>query len=146
MQILLFTVLILSLPFMSLGETKEGTCKLKKISSSVDDDIFKVQVGNQIKGTCKFYIGDFMGEKAINVKIDVMNISDKIMHCHCYISLFDKAGNLICCSSHGSFKDGIAVGAATALSSCPIPLPKGFHEQVVQYKIAFYEAGNEIGK
>jgi len=35
---------------------------------------------------------------------------------------------------------GLAAGESTQLGSCLIPLPAGFHEKAVQYKIAFYGA------
>ena len=130
----------------AFGETKEGTCHLK-ISKAFGDGVFKVQIGEKIKGVCKFYIEDFLGKKIINANIKITNTSAKVMHCHYYVAFFDKDGNLIGCAGQGTFgKEGLPAGESTQLASCLIPLPVNFLEQVVQYKIAFYESDKEIGK
>ena len=128
------------------GETKEGTCQLKP-GKGFEKDLFQVQVGETIKGTCRFFIFDFVGKKVINAAITILNTGDKAMHCQYYVAFFDKDGNLIGCAGQGTFgKTGLAAGQSTQLGSCLIPLPAGFHEKAVQYKIAFYESDKEIGK
>jgi hypothetical protein len=128
-----------------LGETTEGTCQLKQ-RKAFDKDAFKVQVGGKIKGTCKFSIQDIFGKKIINANVEIVNTSDKAMHCQYYVAFFDNAGALLGCAGQGTFSDkGLAAGESTQLGSCLIPLPAGFHEKAVQYKIAFYESDKEIG-
>ena len=106
----------------------------------------QVRVGEKIKGTCKFYIQEFFGKKIINANIEIVNTSDRAMHCQYYVAFFDEAGKLVGCAGQGTFDKGLAAGESTQLGGCLIPLPQGFHEKAVQYKIAFYESDKEIGK
>ncbi len=130
----------------ALCETKEGTCQVKQ-GGAFGKDVFTVHVGEKIKGTCKFFIQKFFEKKIINANIEIVNTSDKAMHCQYYVAFFDKAGALIGCAGQGTFDEkGLAAGESTQLGSCLIPLPAGFHERAVQYKIAFYESDQEIGK
>jgi hypothetical protein len=139
-------VLALTLAGAAFGETKEGTCRLKD-GKAFDEDVFTVKVGDKVKGTCKFYIDEFFKKKIINANIQVENTTKKPLYCQYYVAFFDKDGNLIGCAAQGSFgKEGLAAGKSTSFGSCLIPLPAGFHEKVVQYKIAFYEGDKEIGK
>ena len=147
MKRLAIMALLMQIPaLVALGETKEGSCQLKK-GGAFDKDVFTVQVGQKIKGTCKFYIMDFLGKKIINANVEIKNTSDEAMHCQYYVAFFDKADELLGCAGQGTFdKDGLAAGKTENFGSCLIPLPAGFHEKAVKYKIAFYESGKEIGK
>ena len=139
-------LMVTVLEFTAFGETREGACQLKA-GKAFDKDVFTVTIGEKIKGTCKFYIDEFFGKKIINANIEIKNTSDKALHCQYYVAFFDKDGKLIGCAGQGTFdKEGLAAGESTQLGSCLIPLPQGFHEQAVQYKIAFYESDKEIGK
>jgi len=130
----------------AFGETKEGACRLMP-RKGFEGGEFQVSVGTKIKGTCKFFIQDFLGKKIINAGISIQNTSDKPMHCQYYVAFFDDLGNLIGCAGQGTFdRTGLAAGKSTQLGSCLIPLPAGFHEKAVRYKIAFYESEKEIGK
>jgi len=128
------------------GQVVEGPCKLQE-SSGFDKKAVEVKVGKTIKGTCKFYIDEFFGKKIINANIALHNTGKKSAHCHYYVACFDKAGKLVGCASQGTFgKDGLDAGDKTQLGSCLIPLPKGLHERVASYKIAFYESATPVGK
>jgi hypothetical protein len=142
MKKLILAVIICSLPLIAFGETKEGTCELKQ-GSALDKDVLTVQVGDKIKGTAKFYITDFLGQKIISANIKFTNTANESMHCEYYVAFFDKDDRLVGCAHGGT---GLAAGESTMFGSCLIPLPKGFHEKVVQYKIAFYEDDKPIGK
>ncbi len=144
LMIALLSVVVLA--YTASGETKEGVCQLKA-GKAFDQDVFKVQVGTTIKGTCKFYIDEFFGKKIINANIQIMNTGSTAMHCQYYVAFLDKDGKLIGCAGQGTFNEkGLAAGESTQLGSCLISLPPGFHEKAVQYKIAFYESDKEIGK
>ena len=147
MKRLAILALLIHIPaLVAFGETKEGTCQLKQVKG-FDKGAFKVQVGKKIKGTCTFCIQEFFGKKVINANIEIANTTDKAMHCQYYVAFFDKADKLIGCAGQGTFDEkGLAAGESTQLGSCLIPLPVGFHEKAVQYKVAFYESDKEIGK
>ena len=147
MKRLAIMVVLMQIPaLVALGETKEGSCQLKE-GGAFDKDAFTVQVGEKIKGTCKFEITEFFGKKVISANIEIANTSDKAMHCQYYVAFFDEHGTLIGCAGQGTFDaKGLAAGKSTQLGSCLIPLPAGLHEKAVQYKIAFYESDQEIGK
>jgi hypothetical protein len=128
------------------SETKEGSCQLKPGKPS-DENVFKVQVGDKVKGTAKFFTDDFFGKKIISANVELVNTGTTTMYCQYYVAFFDKDGNLIGCAGQGtSEKNGLAAGKSTQLGSCLIPLPEGVHEKAVQYKIAFYEGDKPIGK
>jgi hypothetical protein len=139
--------LLVQLPALAaLGETKEGTCQLKR-SGPFDKDAFTVAIGEKIKGTCKFRIVDFFGKETIDAGVTIVNTSDKPMHCQYYVAFFDERGTLLGCAGQGTFgAKGLAAGESTQLGSCLIPLPTGLAEKAVRYKIAFYESDREIGK
>jgi hypothetical protein len=147
MKRLAIMALLLQLPALAArAETKAGSCQLKE-DEGFGKDVFRVQVGEAIRGTCGFYIQEFFKKKIINANIQIANASAKAMHCQYYAAFFDKAGTLIGCAGQGTFGGkGLAAGASTQLGSCLIPLPIGLHEAAVQYKIAFYESDQEIGK
>lgn len=147
MKRLALTILfMMAFSFTASGEIKEGDCRIKE-GSFFDKDVFTVQVGDKVKGTCKFYIDEFFGKKIINANIQIVNTADKPMHCRYYVAFFDKEGNLIGCAGQGTFdEEGLAAGETTQLGSCLIFLPEGLHEKAVRYKIAFYESDKEIGK
>ncbi|QQL43825.1 hypothetical protein [Sulfuriroseicoccus oceanibius] len=127
--------------------TQEGKCELKESSGFSNSDAVEVKFGKAIKATAKLYLDDFFDKKIINANISVENTADKPMHCQYYVAFFDSDGTLIGCASQGSFSDeGIKAGASTNFGSCLIPLPKGFHEKAVTYKITFYEGETIIGK
>jgi hypothetical protein len=138
---------LLQIPaLVALGETKEGSCQLKQ-GEAFDKDVFTVQVGQKIKGTCKFCIQDFFGQKIINAGVEIRNTSDKTMHCQYYVAFFDKDDKLIGCAGQGTFGEkGLAAGKTTQFGSCLIPLPAGLHEKAVRYQIAFYESDRQIGE
>ncbi|MBN2189821.1 MAG: hypothetical protein JW728_01245 [Candidatus Aureabacteria bacterium] len=145
-KLTLVILLMMVFPFSALGEIKEGDCRLKE-GSFFDKDVFTVQLGDKIKGTCKFFIDEFFGKKIINANIEITNTADKPMSCQYYVAFFDKEGNLIGCAGQGTFdEEGLAAGESTQLGSCLIPLPAGFHEKVIKYKVAFYESDKQIGK
>jgi hypothetical protein len=132
--------------FIAYGETKEGSCQLKQGRPS-DENVIKVHVGEKVKGTCKFFIEDLFGKKIISANIELENASPVTMYCQYYVAFFDKDGNLIgCTGDRTSDKNGLGSGKSVQLGSCLIPLPIGFHEKAVQYKIAFYEAEKPIGQ
>ena len=127
--------------------TLEGKCELKQSSGFSNTDAVEVKFGNTVLATAKLYIDDFFDKKIINANISVENTGDKPMHCQYYVAFFDGDAKLIGCAAQGSFGDeGIKAGASTNFGSCLIPLPKGFHEKAVTYKITFYEGDNLIGK
>jgi hypothetical protein len=68
------------------------------------------------------------------------------MYCQYYVAFFDKAGTLIGCAAQGTGDKGLAAGEKTHLGSCLVFLPAGCHEKVIQYKVAYYESDQEIGK
>jgi hypothetical protein len=139
-------VLMQVLGLAAIAETKEGSCQLQQ-RKGFDQDAFTVQVGEKIKGTCRFCIDDFLGKKIIGACIKIDNTSDSPMHCQYYVAFFDAAGTLIGCAGQGTFGGhGLAPSESTQLGSCLIPLPAGLHEKAVQYKIAFYESDKEIGR
>ncbi|GAA5496242.1 hypothetical protein Rhal01_02425 [Rubritalea halochordaticola] len=128
-------------------QTKEGKCVLQESNGFDKGKVIQVEVGKVVKGTCKFYLSDFFGKKIINANIDIKNTADKPMHCHYYVAFFSESGELIGCAGQGSFsKEGLAAGEKTTLGSCLIPVPEGFHEKAVSYKITFYEDEKQIGK
>ena len=139
--------MLLQLPALAaLGESKEGSCQLTE-GNAFDKGVFTVQVGEKIKGTCKLYVMEFFRQKVINANVEIVNTSDKAMYCHFYVAFFDEHGTLIGCAGQGTFGEkGLAAGQSTQFGSCFIPLPAGLHEKAVQYKIAFYESDQEIGK
>ncbi len=147
MKRLAIMMALLQIPaLVALGETKEGSCQLKPCGP-FDKDALTVQVGQKIKGTCKFSIRDFFKQKVINAGVEISNTSDRPMYCQYYVAFFDEHGTLLGCAGQGTFGDkGLAAGESTQLGSCLIPLPAGLHEKAVQYKIAFYESDQEIGK
>ena len=147
MKRLTILALLMQIPALTaFGETKEGSCQLKE-GGEFDNDVFTVHVGEKIKGTCKFYIQDFFKQRIVNANIAITNTSDKAMHCQYYVAFFDKDGKLVGCAGQGTFdRKGLAAGETTQLGSCLIPLPAGLHEKAVQYKIAFYESDQQIGK
>jgi hypothetical protein len=86
-------LLLTSIPAITaLGKTKEGSCRLIQ-ANAFDKGVVTVQVGQKIKGTCKFYIQEFFGTKIINANVEIVNTSDQAMHCHYYVAFFDTAGN-----------------------------------------------------
>ena len=146
MKSLAIMAVLLQIPALAaLGESKEGSCQLKE-GNAFDKGVFTVQVGEKIKGTCKLYIMDFFRQKVINANVEIVNTSDKAMCCHFYVAFFDEHGTLIGCAGQGTFGEKGLAGKSTQLCSCLIPLPAGLHEKAVQYKIAFYESDQEIGK
>jgi hypothetical protein len=143
MKRLAIMALLLQIPAIAaIGETKQGSCELKP-SEGFDKDVVRVQIGDRVKGTCKFYITDFLQKKVINAGVQIVNTSDKPIRCQYYVAFFDQAGKLIGCVGQGA---SCAAGENAYLISCLIPLPEGFHEKVAQYKIAFYESDQANGK
>ncbi len=142
MKKLILAAIICGLPLMAFGETKEGPCKLKQCSA-LDKDVVTVQLGDKVKGTAKFYITDFFEQKIISANINFTNTANKSMYSEYYVAFFDKDDKLVGCD-HGGTE--LAAGQSTQFGSCLIPLPKGFHERIVQYKIAYYEDDKPIGK
>ncbi|MBI3736082.1 hypothetical protein HY256_06180 [Candidatus Sumerlaeota bacterium] len=125
---------------------KSGSCTLKE-RKNFSEDVFKVEAGKIVKGTCSFYIDDFFDKKIINANIEVTNTAKRPMFCQYYVAFFDKDGHLIGCAGQGITGDeGLKPGQATQLGSCLIPLPPGTHEQVASYQVAFYESDVEVGK
>jgi len=143
-HLVLFSILFLfAFAGVSLAETKEGTCQLKTGYVSA----VSVEVGQSVKGTCKFYIDDFFGKKIINANIEVKNTAQKPMFFQYNVAFFDKDGHLIGSASQGLSGDsGLEPGKTTQTGSCLIPLPAGKHEEVASYKIAYYESETQIGK
>ncbi len=129
------------------AEFKQGTCKLKEWSA-FDEDVFTVEVGKQIKGTCKFYIDEFFSKKIVNANIKIENTSTVPLFCYYYVAFFDNSGNLVGCGAQESFSGGggLKPGESLLLGSCLMPLPEGQHEKISSYKIAFYESEVPIGK
>jgi hypothetical protein len=144
-KLAIMALLVHAAALAALGETKEGTCKLKP-GAHFDKDLFTVRVGDKLKGTCKFYIAA-VGEKVITADIQVVNTSKKAMHCQCYVAFFDEAGELIGCTERETLGEkGIAAGKSAPLAGGSIRLPADFLEKAVRYQIAFYESDEEIGK
>ena len=87
---------MLQVPLLpAFGETKKGTCQLKPVANAFDKDVVTVEVGEKIKGTCRFFIHDFLGKKIINAGIEIVNTADKPMYCQYYVVFTDEAGELI---------------------------------------------------
>lgn len=145
-QLALVVLFVSFVAVSAFGETKHGSCQLKQ-GKPFDKDVLKVRVGEKIKGTCTFSIQEFFGKKVINANVEIVNTSDKAMHCQYYVAFFDRTGTLIGCAAQGTFDEkGLAAGETAQFGSCLIPLPAGFHEKAAQYKIAFYESDKPIGK
>jgi hypothetical protein len=69
------------------------------------------------------------------------------MHFHYYVAFFDKDGQLLGCTSEGTFQgEGLKPGGDMQYRSCLILLPHGTIGKVASYKVAFYESKSLIGK
>ena len=146
MTLIASTLAILIAPALSLAETYQGACRLRESDGFSDRNVFVVEIGQKIRGTCKFYIDEFFERRIINANIRIENTARRPMHCEYFVSFYDKKGNLVGCASQGTFSDdGLSPGEETQLGSCLISLPLGMHERVASYKIAFYESTVPIG-
>ena len=111
---------------VALGENKEGSCQLKQCGA-FDKDVVTVHVGEKIQGTCRFHITDFFKRKIINAGVEIVNTSDRRMHCQYYVAFFDEQGTLIGCAAQGTFgAEGLAAGKSTQLASVLFPCPPAF--------------------
>jgi hypothetical protein len=116
---------------------KEGPCTIRKRENL--NDAFTVEIGQNIHGTCKFYIDDFLGQTIINANMSVKNVSKERRNCRYYVAFFDKDGKLVGCANQGLCDEGLASGEDTNMCSCLVFVPPGTAETVTSYKVRFYE-------
>jgi hypothetical protein len=101
-----------------LAETKQGPCKLPDRDSGGEGLV--VEVGEKLQGKCEFIIVDFNGRKIVRANIVVKNTADIPMHFRYYVTFFDKDGQLLGCTSEGTYDDGLKPGQNMQYGSCLI--------------------------
>ncbi|HBO46259.1 MAG TPA: hypothetical protein DD670_20505 [Planctomycetaceae bacterium] len=121
-------------------DRKSGNCALA--SRDEPDGAVEVDVGEKLKGTCRFYLSDFFDKQIINAPVFLRNKSTETMHCYYYVAFFDKDGKLLGCASQGA---ELAGGDQTQLGSCLIFLPDGARQRAVSYQVVYYESDMPIG-
>lgn len=117
---------------------KQGPCKLKR-QRPFDKDVFTVEVGQNMRATCKFYIDDFFGRTIINANMSVKNVSKQRRNCQYYVAFFDKNGKLVGCAGQGLGESGLAPGRDMSVGSCLVFVPDGMAETVTSYQVRLYE-------
>jgi len=127
------------------AESQSGKVELKELDGG--KGIFKLEVGDKMKGVCKLYIADFFEKKVISANVSVKNTADVPMFYHYYVAFFDAEGKLVGCTGQGSHgDDGIEAGKDEATGSCMVTLPIGEYEKIVSYQVCFYEDTKVLGK
>ncbi len=131
-------------PKLKLLTKKDGPCTLKTASSSYNEkNICRVEVGQHLRGVCKFYISDVLGRPTISAGIEVTNPTNLLRGYQYCVAFYDKAGELIGCSERS---DTRMMPGCQSDDGCVIFLPDDVAETVASYKIRFYESDATPGK
>jgi hypothetical protein len=135
--ITLFLLLAASLHAQSIIQ---GDIKLNYSESMSDDNNFKKEFGNVVKGRVDWYVGDFFGQETLFAGVTVKNTGTKPMFFHYFVAFFDKNKTLVGATGQGSFGDvGLKPGTETQMGSCLINLPKDKYKTITSYQAVIYE-------
>lgn len=142
---LILAALLLQIPAGAApAATLEGSCRLRE-GSAAAETAPAVQIGDKVKGTCKFYVKQIFQQKVIYGELAFTSTADKPGNCMCFVAFFDINGVMLGCAATGVNGDqGLAAGQSVG-RLISIPLPAGLFDAVAQYKIAYYESEHPIG-
>ena len=137
----IFCLFISTLSALSIQAASiEGDIKLAYSGSAFAENEFKREFGDILKGTCKWYAGQFFETETVFAGITVKNTGRKPMFFHYYVAFFDKNKKMVGATGQSSFdKEGLKAGEETVLASCLIQLPKDKYKEIVSYQAIIYE-------
>ena len=118
----------------------QGNIKLNYSDSIFDDNNFKKEFGNVVKGSVDWHAGNFLGKETLFAGVKVKNTGTKPMFFNYYVAFFDKDKNLVGAAGQSFFgKEGLVPGREMQMGSCLINLPKDKYKEITSYQAVLYE-------
>jgi hypothetical protein len=129
-------------------DRKKGQAKLKEAGPFDDDKVQLVELkADGVTLKAKLRTGEFFDKQTIYANADVTNTNDTAKHFEFYIAFFDAEGNMLGCTSQGSFGDeGLEADDKTQLGSCLIHLDPADIKKVATYQAVLYVSDKAVGE